>query len=116
MHLIFLAIYDGLYGELPTMCLALAIGCATALLLFRIIITVSSSGFNAELIWKPILSFLILGGVYLALYLASKGRWVGDGDWLLGTAIGIALYEPWLTLIALFLFIISSLRNICTRA
>ena len=101
--LIFLAIYDGLYGELPTMCLALAIGCATALLLFRIIITVSSSGFNAELIWKPILSFLILGGVYLALYLVSKGRWVGDGDWLLGTAIGIALYEPWLALIALFL-------------
>lgn len=101
--LIFLAIYDGLYGELPTMCLTLAIGCATAILLFRIYITVFSNGFNAELIWKPLLSFLILGGIYLALYLISKGRWVGDGDWLLGTAIGIALYEPWLALVALFI-------------
>lgn len=101
--LIFLAIYDGLYGELPTMCLILAIGCAIVILLFRIYFTASSNGFNAELIWKPILSFLILGGIYLVLYLISKGRWVGDGDWLLGAAIGIALYEPWLALVALFI-------------
>ena len=101
--LIFLAIYDGLYGELPTMCLALAIGFSIAILLFRIYVTVSASGFTPELIWKPALSFAILGGIYLVLYLLSKGRWVGDGDWLLGTAIGIALFEPWLALIALFL-------------
>ena len=101
--LIFLAIYDGLYGELPTMCLALAIGCSIAILLFRIYVTVSASGFTLELIWKPALSFAILGGIYLVLYLLSKGRWVGDGDWLLGTAIGIALFEPWLALIALVL-------------
>ncbi|MBR2767115.1 prepilin peptidase [Candidatus Saccharibacteria bacterium] len=101
--LIFLAIYDGLYGELPTVCLALAIGCSIAILLFRIYITVSFNGFTMELIWKPALSFAILGGIYLILYLVPKGRWVGDGDWLLGTAIGIALYEPWLALIALFL-------------
>ena len=101
--LIFLAIYDGLYGELPTACLALAIGCSIAILLFRIYITVSFSGFTMELIWKPSLSFAILGGIYLILYLVSKGRWVGDGDWLLGSAIGIALFEPWLALVALFL-------------
>ena len=101
--LIFLAIYDGLYGELPTACLALAIGCSIAILLFRIYTTVSFSGFTMELIWKPVLSFAILGGIYLILYLVSKGRWVGDGDWLLGSAIGIALFEPWLALVALFL-------------
>ena len=78
--LIFLAIYDGLYGELPTTCLMLAIGCAIAILSFRIFTTISSSGFAAELIWKPLVSFLILGGIYLALYLVSKGRWVGAGD------------------------------------
>ena len=101
--LIFLAIYDGLYGELPTLCLTLAIVCAVVILSIRIYLISSSSGFNSELIWKPILSFLILGGIYLVLYLISKGRWVGDGDWLLGTAIGIALYEPWLALVALFI-------------
>lgn len=37
------------------------------------------------------------------LYFISKGRWVGDGDWLLGTSIALALYDPWLALIALFL-------------
>ena len=101
--LIFLSIYDGLYGELPTVCLMLAISCAIAILAFRIYTTISSSGFAAELIWKPLVSFSILGGIYLVLYLVSRGRWVGDGDWLLGTAIALALYDPWLALVALFL-------------
>ena len=101
--LIFLAIYDGLYGELPTAYLTLALSCAIAILILKEYIIISSSGFTAELIWKPILSFAILGGIYLVLYLTSKGKWVGDGDWLLGTAIGIALYDPWLALITLFL-------------
>ena len=51
----------------------------------------------------PILSVAILGGLYLVLYLVSKGKWVGDGDWLLGLAIGLALMSPWLALITLFL-------------
>ena len=59
--------------------------------------------FSAELVYRPLLSILILGGIYLALYLFSKGKWVGDGDWLLGTAIGIALFDPWLSLLVLFL-------------
>ncbi len=48
-------------------------------------------------------SVLILGGTYLVLYLISKGKWVGDGDWLLGTAIGLALGHPWLAVNALFI-------------
>ena len=28
---------------------------------------------------------------------------MGDGDWLLGTALGLALASPWLSLITLFL-------------
>jgi prepilin signal peptidase PulO-like enzyme (type II secretory pathway) len=47
-------------------------------------------------------SVLILGGLYLVLYLISKGKWVGDGDWLLATAIAIVLAHPWLALNALF--------------
>ena len=101
--LAFLAIYDGLYGELPNLCLILAIICAAIILALKEYSIISAAGFSPELIWKPILSFAILGGIYLILYLVSKGRWVGDGDWLLGTAIALALYEPWLALIALFL-------------
>ena len=48
-------------------------------------------------------SVLVLGGIYLGLYLISHGAWVGDGDWLLGTAIGLALMSPWLSLVTLFL-------------
>lgn len=99
----FLAIYDGLYGELPTPCLTISIVCAIIILILKEWTILSIASFTPELIYKPLLSALILGGLYLALYLLSKGKWVGNGDWLLGTAIGIALYEPWLALIALFL-------------
>lgn len=101
--LAFLAIYDGLYGELPSQCLALAIICATSILVLKEYTLISTNGFSMELVWKPILSFVALGGIYFTLYFISKGRWVGDGDWLLGTAIALALYDPWLALITLFL-------------
>ena len=101
--LAFLAIYDGLYGELPTLFLILAIVCASVILILKISAILSATSFSSELIWKPLLSVAILGGIYLMLYLLSKGKWVGDGDWLLGTALGLALYEPWLALITLFL-------------
>ena len=101
--LAFLAIYDGLYGELPTVFLYASIFIAIIILGFNVYITVLKTGFVPELIWYPLLSVTILGGIYLVLYLISKGRWVGDGDWLLGTSIGIVLFNPWLALIALFL-------------
>ncbi len=99
----FLAIYDGLYGELPSLCLTISIICAIIILTLKEWATISSSGFSSDLVWKPVLSVIILGGLYLLLYLISKGKWVGDGDWLLGTAIALALYDPWLSLITLFI-------------
>ena len=101
--LAFLAIYDGLYGELPTRCLTYAIILAIIHLSLNTYLRISTTGFSSELIWQTLLSVAILGGIYLILYLVSKGRWVGDGDWLLGTAIGIVLANAWLALIALFL-------------
>ena len=98
----FLAIYDGLYGELPSLCLTTSIICAIIVLSLKEWRILSNSTFTWDLIWKPILSITILGGLYLVLYLVSKGKWVGDGDWLLGLAIGLALYDPWLALITLF--------------
>ena len=101
--LAFLAIYDGAYGELPTSTLILAIILAIIVLIAKEIKILSMHPFSPELIYQPLLAVLILGGLYLALYLFSKGKWVGDGDWLLGTAIGTALFSPWLALITLFI-------------
>lgn len=99
----FLAIYDGLYGELPSLCLTIAIVCAIILLILKEWSVISVGGMSAENIIAPLMSVMILGGVYLLLYVVSRGKWVGDGDWLLGTAIGIALAFPWLSLVTLFL-------------
>lgn len=98
----FLAIYDGLYGELPVKHLALALIFAAIVLSLQQTATLLTAGFSPDLILQPLGAVLILGGLYLALYLISHGKWVGDGDWLLGTAIGLALASPWLALIALF--------------
>ena len=99
----FLAIYDGIYGELPTTYLTISIICAIIVLCLKEWLILSNSSFTPEIILKPLTSIAILGGVYLILYLISKGKWVGDGDWILGTALGIALADPWLALIALFI-------------
>lgn len=94
INFLFLAIYDGLYGELPNFNLWLAI-------ILAIILTVFN--FSLSHLTDIIFSVAILGGTYLILYLVSKGQWVGDGDWLLGTAIGLVLGSPWLALVTLFL-------------
>ena len=101
--LAFLAIYDGQYGELPVVYLAMSIICAGILLIIKDCNIANGSGFAWEMVWQPLLAVLILGGLYLVLYLVSKGKWVGDGDWLLGVAIGLALGTPWLALVTLFL-------------
>ena len=100
--LIFLAIYDGAYGELPTPALSAAIIASIIVLIAQETKILSMHPFSAELVYQPILAVLVLGGLYLAFYIFSKGKWVGDGDWLLGTAIGLALFKPWLALITLF--------------
>lgn len=96
----FLAIYDGMYGELPTVWLIIAIVYA---LIFAIYIIFQNPEPVISQVLNIIFSILILGGLYLVLYLASNGKWVGDGDWLLAVAIAVVLGSPWLSLIALFL-------------
>ena len=103
INLAFLAIYDGLYGELPTRHLYISLALAAIVLSLNHAKILITTGFTPELIYQPLLSVLILGGLYLVLYLVSKGKWVGDGDWLLGVALGLALGTPWLALITLFL-------------
>lgn len=100
--LIFLAIYDGLYGELPLLILTFSIICAIIVSIGHFAQIFLSTGFTWTPIYEALGSAAILGGTYLVLYLISKGKWVGSGDWLLGTAIGITLMSPWLSLLTLF--------------
>lgn len=47
-------------------------------------------------------SVIVLSGVYLVLYLASRGRWIGFGDVKLGLGLALLLSDFRLALIALF--------------
>lgn len=99
----FLAIYDGKWGKLPNFAIIIAIIIALILSVLKQVQIFLAEGFSTDPLLKTITSIAILGGTYLALYLVSKGKWVGDGDWLLGLAVGLGLSDPWLALIALFI-------------
>ena len=88
----FLAIYDGKWGELPNFAIIISI-------ILAIIIAV----LKQPQIVDVFASVAILAGLYFILYIVSKGKWVGDGDWLLGLAIGLSLADPWLAAITLFI-------------
>lgn len=103
LSLDFLAIYDGLYGELPSFCLTISIICAIMLVILRQWSFFLNGTFTPVSLLYLLGSVALLGGVYLVLYVVSHGKWVGDGDWLLGLALGLALGRPWLALITLFL-------------
>jgi len=45
----------------------------------------------------------VLSGIYLVLYIVSKGRWIGFGDIKLGLGLGLLLADWQLAFIALFL-------------
>lgn len=102
LSLSFLAIYDGLYGELPVFALNISLIIATISLILRECFLISSAGFSLELVWQPLLAVLILGGIYFLLYFISRGDWIGNGDWILGIVIGLAVFYPWLALLVLF--------------
>ena len=99
----FLAIYDGKWGKLPVSILTLSIIFAIGICVLRWVNIFTVSIFT----WEPVLctfaAVVILGGLYLLLYLISKGKWVGDGDWIIGVIMGLALGTPWLALVALFI-------------
>lgn len=49
-----------------------------------------------------IASVFILSGIYLALYIYSKGKWIGFGDIKLGLGLGLLLADWELAFVALF--------------
>lgn len=93
----FLAIYDGKWGELPSFMLVAALVIAAVICGLKI----WTIGFSWSMVWNTLGAVAVLGGTYLALYLVSRGEWVGNGDWILGVVIGLVLGEAWLALIVL---------------
>lgn len=98
----FLAIYDGLYGELPSLYLTILVLCAIMVVILKQWSLFSGAGFSWGEVLVPIASGVVLAAPYGVLCLMSRGKWVGDGDWILGLAIGLVLGEPFLALFALF--------------
>ncbi len=103
LALLFLAIYDGLYGELPATALTISIICAIMFLTLRAWASFSVDALSLGSLIPPLLlSLLVLPGLYFVLYKLGRGKWVGDGDWLLALAIALALADPFLALLTLF--------------
>lgn len=101
----FLAIYDGLYGELPQAVLTFSVICATILLIlkqWRLFLSAQNFSFLVPSLLSALGGVAILAGVYFLLYFLSKERLVGGGDWILGLAIALALGDWWLALLVMF--------------
>ena len=74
-----------------------------ALGLLTVIIAVIESDDAWATIFSAVGSVAILSGLYLALYLFSKGKWIGFGDIKLGLGLALLLVEWQQAFIALFL-------------
>jgi len=95
-----LFVYDLRYMLLPNKVTYLLIGLAVVQLLVHI---TAAPGNTPELLANAVLGIASIGGVYLALYVVSRGRWVGFGDVKLGVFLGLALGDWKLGLLAFLL-------------
>lgn len=98
-----LAVYDGMWGELPSICLTLSVVCAIMIVILQQWSLFLVGKFTYEGIGNILGAVIVLAVLYLVLYLVSKGKWVGSGDWILGLAIALVIGEPWLATIILML-------------
>jgi len=71
--------------------------------LITVAITAIQSGKPVATLLSALGAVGILSGLYLFLYLISKGQWVGFGDIKLGLALALLLVDWQLALVALFL-------------
>jgi len=93
-----LVAYDAKWFLLPDKITFTVVGLGLVWLVLRII--------EQGEVWPALLSTVgavgALGGLYLVLYLVSRGRWIGFGDVKLGLALGLLLGDWALALVALF--------------
>ena len=87
-----LLVFDAKWGELPV-----------SLMLVEIVLGVLYQFINSGDWLKIGMAVGILAGIYYLLYLFSKEKWVGGGDWILCISIAIFLGNPMLAIIELSL-------------
>lgn len=97
--LIILFVYDARWFLLPDKVVFPLIGLA----LIGAGVHVSSSTDPLAALLSVVGACLILSGIYYALYVFSKGKWIGFGDIKLGLILGLMLADWKLALLALFL-------------
>ena len=93
-----LFVYDLRWFLLPNSVMFTVIGIAAA----SAVVTVLQSSDAISTIWSITGAVGILSGLYLILYLVSKGQWVGFGDIKLGLALALLLADWQLAFVALF--------------
>ena len=93
-----LFVYDLRWKLLPTFLL-------TTLIIAAILFVLCSYDtiFTVDRLTSVFLAVTILSGTYFILHHASKGRWVGSGDWLLALPMALILQDWFLAILTLFL-------------
>jgi leader peptidase (prepilin peptidase)/N-methyltransferase len=93
-----LAAYDTKWFLLPNNINFGVVGIGAAISLLVII----TSADRLTAVVSVLAATLILSGIYLALYLISKGRWIGFGDIKLGFGLALLLADWQLAFVAIF--------------
>jgi prepilin signal peptidase PulO-like enzyme (type II secretory pathway) len=73
-----------------------------ALGVLNLVLLILNTNDVGGLLLSTLSSVLLLSGLYLALYIASKGQWIGFGDIKLGLGLALLLADWRLAFIALF--------------
>lgn len=90
-------IYDAKWGMLPNSVLVGGVLIAVIYLVLRVIA-------GEKLEWMNVVSGVgLLAGTYYLLYLFSKEKLVGSGDWPLALAVSLIFGDWWLSVLVLFL-------------
>lgn len=95
-----LFVYDAKWKELPNKILVLVNVLA---LIYLSVSILSGDVASINDIISLILGIAVLPGIYYLLYVGSKEKMVGGGDWILGMAIALILHDWWLCFMVLFL-------------
>lgn len=98
--LLALAIYDLKWMLLPNRILYPTLFIALIGQLGYILFFADNKAHNS---WLLTLSVLVASGFFAAIYLVSKGRWIGFGDVRLGLIIGVLLATPAKSFMVIFL-------------
>ena len=94
--LLILAIYDAKWREMPVGILVAAVVAGGVLAVLSI------TDYTTD-VWSLVGGVGLLAGTYYILYIVSREKLVGGGDWILCLAIAFGLSSWWLALVELFL-------------